>query len=53
MQYSQLVFEIVFYNPCNIMDGVYKVVGKWEGDGGDGGWWGGWVGKPKADAPCY
>ena len=24
MQYSLLVFEIVFYKPCNIMDGAYK-----------------------------
>ena len=41
MQYSLLVFEIVFYNPCNIMDGAYKGwVGRgwwgWVGDGGDG-----------------
>ena len=27
MQYSLVVFEIVFYNPCNIMDGAYKGVG--------------------------
>ena len=26
MQYSLLVFEIVFYNHCNIMDVVYKGV---------------------------
>ena len=43
MQYSLLVSEIVFYNPCNIMmDGAYKIVGRWEGAGG--GWVGGWVG---------
>ena len=36
MQYSLLVFEIVFYNPCNITDGVYKGVGG--GGGGGGGW---------------
>ena len=24
VQYSLLVFEIVFYNPCNITDGAYK-----------------------------
>ena len=26
MQYSLLVFEIVFYNPCDITDGTYKGV---------------------------
>ena len=26
MQYSLLVFEIVFYNPCNIMGVIYKEV---------------------------
>ena len=36
MQYSLLVFEIVFYNLCNITDGTYKVVcGR--GRGGVGG----------------
>ena len=39
MQYSLLVFEIDFYNPCNIMDGKYKEVGGWEGGGGSGGGW--------------
>ena len=36
MQYSLLVFEIVFYNPCNITGGVYKEVGEWEES--EGGW---------------
>ena len=48
MQYSLLVFEIVFYNPCNITDGAYKGVGGWEG-------WGGVVGvggKPEAGYPA-
>ena len=48
MQYSLLVFEIVFYNHCNIMGVTYKgwvsgrgwVVGKQ-------------VGKPKAGPPCH
>ena len=39
MQHSLLVFEIVFYNPCNIMSVVCKGVCRWEG------LWGG-VGKP-------
>ena len=39
MQYSLLVFEIVFYRPCNITDGTYR--GKQVGGGGVG-WWG-WV----------
>ena len=33
MQYSLLVFEIVFYRSCNITDGTYKEVGRWEGVG--------------------
>ena len=33
MQYSLLVFEIVFYNNCNITDGAYKGVDGWEGMG--------------------
>ena len=37
MQYSLLVFEIVFYNPCNITDGTYKGVDRWERVGGGGG----------------
>ena len=37
MQYSLLVFEIVFYNPCNITNGTYKGVGEWEGAEGGGG----------------
>ena len=59
MHYSLLVFEIVFYNHCNITDGTYKGMGGWEGAGdggggwvgGGGGWWG-WVGKPKVSPPC-
>ena len=39
MQYSLLVFEIVFYRPCNITDGTYKGVGGWEGDRGGGSGW--------------
>ena len=45
MQYSLLVFEIVFYNSCNIMGVAYKGVSIREG-AGDGGV-GGWVGKLK------
>ena len=41
VQYSLLVFEIVFYNICNITDGAYKGVGGWEGVGVVG--WGGWA----------
>ena len=40
MQYSWLVFEIVFYRHFNITDGAYKRVGGWEGVGWGGG--GGW-----------
>ena len=29
MQYSLLVFEIAFYNTCNITNGAYKGVGEW------------------------
>ena len=32
-----------FHSDCNITDGTYKGVGRWEGDGG-----GGVGGKPKA-----
>ena len=39
MQYSLLVFEIAFYNPCNNMDGACKGMGGWEGGGGGGGGW--------------
>ena len=39
MQYSLLVFEIVFYRPCNITDGAYR---GWAGGRGGVGWWG-WV----------
>ena len=39
MQYSLLVFEILFYNPCNITDGAYKEVGGCEGAGAGGGGW--------------
>ena len=47
MQYSPLVFEIVFYNPCNInpcniTDGTYMGVGGWEGGGGE------WVSRRQA-----
>ena len=40
MQYSLLVFEIVFYRPCNITDGANRgwVGGRGEGWGGGGGW---------------
>ena len=41
MQYSLLIFEIVFYRPCNIMDGTYKGVGGVVGVGGGGVGWGG------------
>ena len=37
MQYSLLVFEIVFYNTCNITGTVYEGVGEWEGVGSGGG----------------
>ena len=39
MQYSLLVLEILFYNPCNITSVMYKEVGGWEEDRGDGGGW--------------
>ena len=48
MQYSLLVFEIVFYNHCNVTGVAYKEVDGWEG-GGEGGW----VGKSKVGLPCY
>ena len=35
MQYSLLVFKIVFYRPCNITDGTYR---GWVGERGVG--WG-------------
>ena len=35
MQYSLLVFEIVFYRPCNITDGAYR---GWVGGVGRWGW---------------
>ena len=35
MQYSLMVFEIVFYNLCNIMDGAYR---GWVVERGGGGW---------------
>ena len=40
MQYSLLVFEIVFYRPCNITDGAYRgwAGGRGMGWGGGGGW---------------
>ena len=58
MQYSLLVFEIVFYRPCNITDCVYRgwVGGRGVGWGGGMGWWGwegggmgwwGWVASPR------
>ena len=40
MQYWLLVFEIVFYRPCNITDGANRGGRGWE-EGGVG-WWG-WV----------
>ena len=50
MHYSLLVFEIAFYNPCNITDGTYKEVGGWEGWE----WWGwGAGGNLKAGPPCH
>ena len=42
VQYSMLVFEIVFYRPCNITDCVYRgwVGGRGVGwEGGGVGWW--------------
>ena len=57
MHYSLLVFEIVFYNPCNITDGTYKGVGGWEGAGGGEGGWASRrralsVIRPQTVAPC-
>ena len=48
VHYSLLVFEIVFYNPCNITDGTYNGV-----DGQEGGGGGEWVGKLKVGPPCH
>ena len=39
MQYSLLVFGIVFHNHCNIMGVAYKRVGGWERAGSSGGGW--------------
>ena len=36
-----LDFEQLFHSDCNITDGMYKWVGRWEGDEG----WRGWVGS--------
>ena len=49
MQYSLLVFKIVFYRPCNITDGTYKGAGGWEGVGWGGG--GGW--QAGGGQPCH
>ena len=49
MQYSLLVFEIVFYRSCNITDGTYKRVGGWEESGV--GWWG-WMASRRRPIPA-